>query len=214
MASVIFENRAVATVINSLVSPHELSRVRIDTTGGTLEVNHLYDVPPRTRPGEGVDARTGPRCPQGRRVHLDRVGRRDRSVDRVGGGGRPEQPHRTDHPVGRRPARRTRARDDAGQHPPDDGVRDCVVRLSDHRSSGEPGRSRPRASLLHRAERRRRSSHDRPNVLGLDPSGDLRVPAGRPRASDGAGAISTFVRLVRLSPCTRVAGRAATRACG
>lgn len=42
MASVIFENRAVATVINSLVSPHELSRVRIDTTGGTLEVNHLY----------------------------------------------------------------------------------------------------------------------------------------------------------------------------
>lgn len=42
MASVIFENRAVATVINSLVSPHELSRVRIDTTGGTLEVDHLY----------------------------------------------------------------------------------------------------------------------------------------------------------------------------
>ncbi len=42
MASVIFENRAVATVINSLVSPNELSRVRIDTTGGTLEVNHLY----------------------------------------------------------------------------------------------------------------------------------------------------------------------------
>jgi predicted dehydrogenase len=42
MASVIFENRAVATVINSLVSPNELSRVRIDTTGGSLEVNHLY----------------------------------------------------------------------------------------------------------------------------------------------------------------------------
>lgn len=42
MASVIFENRAVATVINSLVSPHELSRVRIDTTVGTLEVDHLY----------------------------------------------------------------------------------------------------------------------------------------------------------------------------
>jgi Predicted dehydrogenases and related proteins len=42
MASVIFENRAVATVINSLVSPRELSRVRIDTTVGTLEVDHLY----------------------------------------------------------------------------------------------------------------------------------------------------------------------------
>ncbi|WP_432939949.1 Gfo/Idh/MocA family protein [Kribbella sp. CA-253562] len=41
-ASVIFENNAVATVINSLLSPRELSRIRIDTTGGTLEVNHLY----------------------------------------------------------------------------------------------------------------------------------------------------------------------------
>jgi predicted dehydrogenase len=42
MASVIFENRTVATMINSLLSPHELSRIRIDTTGGTLEVDHLY----------------------------------------------------------------------------------------------------------------------------------------------------------------------------
>jgi predicted dehydrogenase len=42
MASVTFENGAVATVINSLLSPKELSRIRIDTTGGTLEVNHLY----------------------------------------------------------------------------------------------------------------------------------------------------------------------------
>ncbi len=42
MASVIFESGAVATVINSLLSPHELSRIRIDTTGGSLEVNHLY----------------------------------------------------------------------------------------------------------------------------------------------------------------------------
>jgi hypothetical protein len=29
-------------VINSLLSPRELSRIRIDSTGGTLEVNHLY----------------------------------------------------------------------------------------------------------------------------------------------------------------------------
>jgi predicted dehydrogenase len=42
MASVTFESGAVATVINSLLSPRELSRIRIDTTGGTLEVNHLY----------------------------------------------------------------------------------------------------------------------------------------------------------------------------
>jgi predicted dehydrogenase len=42
MASVIFESGAVATVINSLLSPRELSRIRIDTTGGTLEVNHVY----------------------------------------------------------------------------------------------------------------------------------------------------------------------------
>ncbi len=41
-ATVIFENRAVATMINSLLSPKELSRIRIDSTGGTLEVNHLY----------------------------------------------------------------------------------------------------------------------------------------------------------------------------
>ncbi|WP_410791771.1 Gfo/Idh/MocA family protein [Kribbella sp. C-35] len=42
MASVIFESDAVGTVINSLVSPRELSRIRIDTAGGTLEVNHVY----------------------------------------------------------------------------------------------------------------------------------------------------------------------------
>jgi len=42
LASVTFESGAVATVINSLLSPRELSRIRIDTTGGTLEVNHLY----------------------------------------------------------------------------------------------------------------------------------------------------------------------------
>ncbi|GAA3092387.1 putative dehydrogenase [Kribbella aluminosa] len=42
MASVVFESGAVATVINSLLSPRELSRIRIDTAGGTLEVNHVY----------------------------------------------------------------------------------------------------------------------------------------------------------------------------
>lgn len=42
MASVIFENGAVGTVINSLLSPNELSRIRIDTEGGSLEVDHVY----------------------------------------------------------------------------------------------------------------------------------------------------------------------------
>lgn len=42
VATVVFENGAVGTVINSLLSPRELSRVRFDTAGGSLEVNHLY----------------------------------------------------------------------------------------------------------------------------------------------------------------------------
>lgn len=42
MAMLTMENRCVATMINSLLSPQELSRIRIDSTGGTLEVNHLY----------------------------------------------------------------------------------------------------------------------------------------------------------------------------
>jgi predicted dehydrogenase len=42
LATVIFENGAVGTVINSLLSPQELSRIRIDTDGGSLEVDHLY----------------------------------------------------------------------------------------------------------------------------------------------------------------------------
>ena len=42
LATMIFENGAVGTVINSLLSPDELSRIRIDTDGGSLEVDHLY----------------------------------------------------------------------------------------------------------------------------------------------------------------------------
>lgn len=42
LATVIFESGAVATVINSLLSPNELSRIRIDSDGGSLEVDHLY----------------------------------------------------------------------------------------------------------------------------------------------------------------------------
>jgi predicted dehydrogenase len=42
LAIVIFESGAVGTVVTSLLSPKELSRLRVDTTGGTLEVNHVY----------------------------------------------------------------------------------------------------------------------------------------------------------------------------
>ena len=42
MAVVTFANGALASVVTSLLSPRELSRIRIDTTGGTLEANHVY----------------------------------------------------------------------------------------------------------------------------------------------------------------------------
>ncbi len=42
MAVVTFASGALGSVVTSLLSPRELSRIRIDTTGGTLEVNHLY----------------------------------------------------------------------------------------------------------------------------------------------------------------------------
>ena len=42
MAIVTFANGALGSVVTSLLSPRETSRIRIDTTGGTLEVEHLY----------------------------------------------------------------------------------------------------------------------------------------------------------------------------
>jgi predicted dehydrogenase len=42
LAMVTFGDGSVGSVINSLLSPQQLSRIRIDTTAGTLEVNHLY----------------------------------------------------------------------------------------------------------------------------------------------------------------------------
>ena len=42
LAMVTFHDGSVGSVVNSLLSPNELSRIRIDTTAGTLEVNHLY----------------------------------------------------------------------------------------------------------------------------------------------------------------------------
>jgi predicted dehydrogenase len=42
MAIVTFASGAVGTVVTSLLSPREVSRIRVDTDGGTLEVNHVY----------------------------------------------------------------------------------------------------------------------------------------------------------------------------
>jgi predicted dehydrogenase len=42
LAIVMFDSGAAGTVVTSLLSPRELSRIRIDTTSGTLEVNHIY----------------------------------------------------------------------------------------------------------------------------------------------------------------------------
>ena len=42
MALVTFASGAIGSVVTSLLSPRELSRIRIDTTGGTLEVDHVY----------------------------------------------------------------------------------------------------------------------------------------------------------------------------
>jgi predicted dehydrogenase len=60
IATVIFENGAVGSVINSLLSPNELSRIRIDAEGGSLEVDHLYgyaDADWRFHPAPGADHR-------------------------------------------------------------------------------------------------------------------------------------------------------------
>jgi predicted dehydrogenase len=42
LAVVTFANGAVGTIVTSLLSPRELSRIRVDTDGGTLEVDHVY----------------------------------------------------------------------------------------------------------------------------------------------------------------------------
>jgi predicted dehydrogenase len=74
LAMIVFENGAVGTVINSLVSPVELSRVRFDTAEGSLQVDHLYGYSDRDwtftptpasngaqapRPGQGEDRAGG-----------------------------------------------------------------------------------------------------------------------------------------------------------
>ncbi|MCY7287810.1 MAG: Gfo/Idh/MocA family oxidoreductase [Cryobacterium sp.] len=64
MAIVTFASGALGSVVTSLLSPRETSRIRIDTTGGTLEVEHLYgysdaDWSWYPAPGEAVAAANG-----------------------------------------------------------------------------------------------------------------------------------------------------------
>jgi hypothetical protein len=47
LAIVMLDSGAAGTVVTSLLSPRELSRIRIDATGGTLEVNHRRQTPQR-----------------------------------------------------------------------------------------------------------------------------------------------------------------------
>ncbi|AYG03784.1 Gfo/Idh/MocA family protein [Gryllotalpicola protaetiae] len=42
MASVVFENGTMASIVNSILSPREESYIRIDTTDATVELSHTY----------------------------------------------------------------------------------------------------------------------------------------------------------------------------
>ncbi len=108
MALVTFSNGAVATVVTSLLSPRELSRIRVDTDGGTLEVNHVYGhrdadwswtpVPDATTAaGLGRD----PGLPNTNGAGRPGRGRTQRGLDRVRRRGPAQQPSGPDRPVGR-----------------------------------------------------------------------------------------------------------------
>lgn len=59
-ALVRFENGALATIVNSVLSPDEVSRIRVDCERATVELTHLYGHSNddwRITPAPGVDAR-------------------------------------------------------------------------------------------------------------------------------------------------------------
>ncbi|MFI2780402.1 Gfo/Idh/MocA family protein [Streptomyces sp. ALB3] len=90
-----FENGALATVVNSVLSPDELSRIRIDCERATVELTHLYghrNADWRITPAPGVDSveadawrAFGPDVPSSHEAQLKgllddlRAGRRPRS---------------------------------------------------------------------------------------------------------------------------------------
>ncbi|MEV5159123.1 Gfo/Idh/MocA family oxidoreductase [Streptomyces sp. NPDC053728] len=94
-ALVRFENGAMATVVNSVLSPDEVSRIRIDCERATVELTHLYghrNADWRITPAPGVDSEEtdvwrdfGPDVPSSHEAQLTglledlRAGRRPRS---------------------------------------------------------------------------------------------------------------------------------------
>ena len=118
MAVVTFASGALGSVVTSLLSPRELSRIRIDTTGGTLEVNHVYGYrdadwswSPLPDAAAAADNGRDPGAGSQQRRRSDRPGRQRRRLDqRSAGADRAVQPRRPDQPAGRRPARRPAAR--------------------------------------------------------------------------------------------------------
>ncbi len=147
LATIGFEDGAVATMINSLLSPRELSRIRIDTTAGTLEVNHVYgyrDADWSFFPLPSAEAAATLGRDPGVRDDTDAAperndGRFGRRLGRQRRPRRAEQPRRPDHPAGRRPARRPHPPDDPGQHPRHGRVRHRGVRVRAARHAGPPG---------------------------------------------------------------------------
>ncbi len=117
MALVTFDNGAMATVVNSVVSPRETSVLRFDFERATVEVEHLY--------GYSDDdwTITPARAREGGRALAARPRRRA------------EQPRR---PVRRGPGRARPGRGaarHAGGGPADDGVRRRRLRLLLHRQA-------------------------------------------------------------------------------
>ena len=149
LAMITFASGAVGTIVTSLLSPRELSRIRIDTTAGTLEVDHLYgyrdaDWSWSPAPDASTAVRNG-RDPGERTIRRsDRSGRRRVGRQRIRR--RAQQPRRPDQPAGRRPAGRPSARDDPARRPAHDGARHRAVRVLAERRDGAPPRSRPGAS--------------------------------------------------------------------
>ena len=106
LAMVGFENGAVASVVNSLLSPRELSRIRIDTTAGTLEVNHVYGyqrrglvVRSRSRARRRRRASARTRAPATRPVHCAIPRRRRRTVRTMSGRPAPASTYRATTPL-------------------------------------------------------------------------------------------------------------------
>ena len=130
-ALVTFENGAVATILNSLVSPREVSRLRFDFEYATAELEHLY----------GYDATDWRFTPApGSEALAD-------TWDRAG--------HR--HPERSRRAVRGHRRGARGRHagtrhdhrrPPDPVARGRALRVGLHRHHDRGGRHRPGASVL------------------------------------------------------------------